>query len=47
MLENHGIPEEDMDRETLSAAEGIDVYEQWADHVKKHIDWPLIQSILA
>ena len=47
MLENHGIPEEDMDRETLPAAEGVDVYEQWADHVKKHIDWPLIQSILA
>ena len=47
VLENHGIPEEDVDRETLPAAEGIDVYEQWATHVKKHIDWSLIQSILA
>lgn len=47
VLENHGIPEEDMDRETQPAADGVDVYEQWADHVKQHIDWPLIQSILA
>lgn len=47
VLENHGIPEEDADRETLPAAEGVDVYDQWAAHVKKHIDWPLIQSILA
>ncbi|ARD48751.1 cobyric acid synthase [Sporosarcina sp. P33] len=47
VLENHGIPEEDMDRRTQPAAAGVDVYEQWADHVKKHINWPLIQSILA
>lgn len=47
VLENHGIPEEDVDRATLPATEGIDVYEQWAAYVKKHIDWPFIQSILA
>ncbi|PID23426.1 cobyric acid synthase [Sporosarcina sp. P7] len=47
VLENHGILEEDMDRATLPATEGVDVYEQWADHVKQHLDWPLIQSILA
>src|SRR5699024_8601718 len=46
ILENHGIPEEDMDRETLPAMVGIDVYEQWATHVKKHINWPLIQTML-
>ena len=46
ILENHGIPEEDMDRETLPAMEGIDVYEQWAIHVRKHINWPLIQTML-
>ncbi|ARF17944.1 cobyric acid synthase [Sporosarcina ureae] len=47
VLENHGIPEEDMDRATLPATEGVDVYEQWAAHVKQHIDWPFVQSILA
>lgn len=47
VLEQHGIPEEDMERETKPAADGVDVYEQWAEHVQKHLNWPLIQSILA
>ncbi|WP_153730333.1 cobyric acid synthase [Sporosarcina obsidiansis] len=47
VLENHGIPEEDMERDTKPAASGVDVYEQWAEHVKKHMNWPLIKSILA
>ncbi|AXI01081.1 cobyric acid synthase [Sporosarcina sp. PTS2304] len=47
VLEQHGIVEEDMERETKPAADGVDVYEQWAEHVQKHLNWPLIQSILA
>ncbi|PIC64717.1 cobyric acid synthase [Sporosarcina sp. P13] len=47
VLEQHGIPEEDVERKTEPAADGVDVYEQWANHVKKHLNWPLIESILA
>lgn len=43
---NHGIEEEDVDRETSKAPAGIDVYDAWAAHVKAHVDWPFIQSLI-
>lgn len=46
VMEDHGIPEEDVDRETVPAAAGTDIYEQWAAHVKRHINWPLIRSLM-
>lgn len=46
VLAGHGIPEEDVKRDTEPAVEGVDVYEQWAAHVRKYSNWPLIQSIL-
>ena len=43
---NHGIEEEDMDRPISEALAGTDVYDAWATHVKAHIDWPFIMSII-
>ncbi|MFS0690512.1 cobyric acid synthase [Sporosarcina sp. 179-K 8C2 HS] len=44
---NHGIEEEDMDRPMTAAPVGTDVYDAWAAHVKAHIDWPFVMSIIA
>lgn len=44
---DHGIEEEDMDRPLAMAPIGVDVYDEWATHVKAHLDWPLIKRILA
>ena len=44
---NHGIEEEDTDRPVMSAPEGVDIYDEWAGHVKAHLDWPLLKDILS
>lgn len=44
---DHGIEEEDMERPLVMAPIGVDVYDEWAMHVKAHLDWPLIKRILA
>lgn len=44
---NHGIEEEDMDRPIAEAPAGTDVYHAWAAHIKAHIDWPFVKSIIA
>lgn len=44
---NHGIEEEDVDRPVMAAPGGIDIYDEWAAHVKAHLNWPLVQEILA
>ncbi len=44
---NHGIEEEDVDRPVMAAPEGVDIYDEWAAHVKAHLNWPLVQEILA
>jgi adenosylcobyric acid synthase len=44
---NHGIEEEDVDRPLTEAPAGTDVYDAWAKHVKSHIDWPFVLSIIA
>lgn len=43
---NHGIEEEDANRPVTAAPFGIDVYDSWAEHVKAHLDWPLMKKIL-
>ena len=43
---NHGIEEEDVDRPVMAAPEGVDIYDEWAAHVKAHLNWPLVQEIL-
>ena len=43
---DHGIEEEDMERTVSPAPAGVDVYEAWAEHIKKHLDWPLIKGIM-
>ncbi|MBE1555744.1 cobyric acid synthase [Sporosarcina limicola] len=44
---DHGIEEEDVDRPFVEAPTGVDVYDEWASHVKAHLDWPLIKRILS
>lgn len=44
---DHGIEEEDVDRPVMAAPEGVDIYDEWAAHVKAHLNWPLVQEILA
>jgi len=43
---DHGIEEEDVDRPFLEAPQGIDIYNEWAAHVKANVNWPLIKEIL-
>ncbi|MEK3935837.1 cobyric acid synthase [Sporosarcina sp. FSL W7-1349] len=43
---DHGIQEEDMERTVNPAPAGVDVYEAWAEHIKNHLDWPLIKGIM-
>lgn len=44
--ENHGIEEEDSVRPMAKSPVGIDVYDAWAAHVKRYLDWPLIEKII-
>lgn len=44
--ENHGIEEEDANRPVTKAPLGVDIYEEWAAHVKKHLDWSLVKKII-
>ncbi len=44
---NHGIEEEDVDRPIVAAPEGVDIYDEWASHVKAHLNWPLMKDILS
>ena len=43
---NHGIEEEDADRPMSEALTDADVYDEWAKHVKAHVDWPFVRSII-
>ncbi len=43
---DHGIEEEDMERPIVMAPYAVDVYDEWAKHVKAHLDWSLIKRIL-
>ncbi|MDW0116423.1 cobyric acid synthase [Sporosarcina thermotolerans] len=43
---NHGIEEEDTDRPQQKAPAGVDIYDEWAKHVKAHIDWPYLLSVI-
>lgn len=45
--ENHGIEEEDVARPVTKVPVGVDIYEEWAKHVKQYLDWPAIQQIIA
>lgn len=45
--ENHGIEEEDVARPVTKVPVGVDIYEEWAKHVKQYLDWPAIQKIIA
>lgn len=44
--ENHGIEEEDANRPVTKAPLAVDIYEEWAAHVKKHLDWSLVKKII-
>ncbi|MFJ7934272.1 cobyric acid synthase [Sporosarcina sp. NPDC096371] len=44
---NHGIEEEDADRPVMRAPHGVDIYDEWAAHVKAHLNWPLLKAILS
>ena len=41
-----GIEEEDTLRPVTKSPVGIDLYDVWANHVKAHLDWPLMERIL-
>lgn len=43
---DHGIAEEDTPRPKTQAPSGVDPYEAWSEHVRKHIDWPLLKGII-
>ncbi len=44
---DHGIEEEDADRPVMSAPRGVDIYDEWAAHVKANLNWPLVKAILS
>ncbi|WP_203248416.1 cobyric acid synthase [Sporosarcina beigongshangi] len=44
---DHGIEEEDADRPVMSAPRGVDIYDEWAAHVKANLNWPLLTDILS
>src|SRR5690606_14726544 len=44
---NHGIEEEDVERPMTKAPAGTDVYDAWTEHVKAHVDWPFVLSVIA
>ncbi|MDN4606039.1 cobyric acid synthase [Sporosarcina highlanderae] len=43
---NHGIEEEDADRPLPNAPTGVDIYDEWVKHVKAHLDWPFLLSVI-
>ena len=45
-LMDHGIEEEDMDRVASIAPADIDVYDAWAAHIKAHLDWPFVLTLI-
>lgn len=44
---DHGIEEEDADRPVMPAPHGVDIYDEWAAHVKDNLDWSLLTNILS
>lgn len=44
---DHGIEEEDADRPVMSAPRGVDIYDEWAAHVKANLNWSLMKDILS
>lgn len=44
---DHGIEEEDADRPVTFAPADVDIYDAWAEHVKKHLNWRLVKEIIA
>ncbi|WP_342508398.1 cobyric acid synthase [Sporosarcina sp. FSL K6-2383] len=44
---DHGIEEEDADRPVMSAPRGVDIYDEWAAHVKENLNWSLLTNILS
>lgn len=46
-MKDHGIEEEDMDRPTAAVSDDRDVYDEWAKHVKAHLNWPLLKEIMS
>ena len=43
---DHGIQEEDAERVQSKAPTGVDLYDAWADHVKSHIDWSFLKTLI-
>lgn len=43
---DHGIEEEDAYRVVQSAPQDVNRYDAWATHVKKYLDWALLQKII-
>ncbi|MCM3756042.1 cobyric acid synthase [Sporosarcina aquimarina] len=43
---DHGIAEEDAPRLKTQAPIGVDPYDAWSEHVRQHIDWPLLKGII-
>ncbi|REB05933.1 cobyric acid synthase [Sporosarcina sp. BI001-red] len=43
---DHGIAEEDTERPETHAPNGVDPYEAWSEHVRKHLNWPLLKEIM-
>lgn len=44
--DDHGIAEEDARRPLTEAPQDVDVYDEWAHHVKRHINWSLVKQIV-
>lgn len=43
---DHGIEEEDADRPVTKAPIDVDIYDEWAAHVKCHLDWAKVKRII-
>lgn len=43
---DHGIAEEDAVRPLAKAPLNVDVYDEWASHVKRHMNWSLVKQIV-
>lgn len=43
---NHGIEEEDSARPLTESPSNVDVYDEWANHVKHHLNWSLVKQIV-
>lgn len=44
---DHGIEEEDAARPVTKSPVGINVFDAWANHVKAHLNWSLMERIIA